>query len=368
MSARRKSALALLALLLLGLGTWIALDTERWSPGAGGADEAGAADGGRARRRARSGRAGLAGEGERESEGATVGAAGSESGTSPESHTGPDPATDLRPVAKRVRGRVVDAATGEPVAGVRVMLSIFDGRVGVPTGSWGSTSGADGSFEVGPDERTVRRADRIEVRALAPGYDMEATVAEEGVVVRLPRRDGPVPRGTLAGVATTAAAAPLTGRIQVEMTDGLGDWHGIWTLAASDGSFRIDGLRAGPYRVHMAPATAETVREATVAAGAEVRVDLRGRAEADDPANPPRALRLTGLPKDEGLWVRLHIATAGRQYWKAPVVDGATEFPAVQLGSWNVVLERDDVEEPWASIEVKPGDGPLVVELTAPRK
>jgi hypothetical protein len=150
------------------------------------------------------------------------------------------------------------------------------------------------------------------------------------------------------------------------MTDGLGDWHGIWTLAGKDGSFRIDGLRTGPYRVHLSPATPETVREATVVEGAEVRVDLRGSAAPVDGANAPRPVRLTGLPAVDGLWVRLHVATAGRQYWKAPVADGAAEFAAVQPGAWNVLLERDDAEERWSAIEVPKGEGTWIVEVTRP--
>lgn len=370
---RRRRVGALVTVLLIVAAALITCAVRDGTPTGGGERDAknGGGARGTAAGRARSGRTRVPAPGDpvvgtRTADAARPGAAGPDATQAPAT-----PVVATRPadvIARSVTGKVVDVATGDPIAGARVLLAVFDvERVVVPTGNWAAVTGAGGAFRVGPSEHDApRRTLRVDVRAKAEGYLPATGPAEDGVVLRLERIVGPPPRGRVSGLATDADGRPYTGLVQVSAKDAVGDWHGLWAVARPDGSFTIDGLAAGAWSFALSGGESQ---EATVADGGDARVHLRAPAQKLDDrvaGKPTREVRITGLPRDAGTHVRLHLANASSMFFRAPAADGAVTFPAVPVGSWRIEVERAATSETGRTFDVPSGDGAFDVEA-APR-
>lgn len=386
-----KGKLAVAAgVLLVGAGTCALLELSRTTHPGGVPDAAGSTSAPRARssERPRRERAALdpTAPGPRDEEGATSRRGAGEETRPLEPHefspeererraagTAPSAAAattsergpDGKVAARAVKGKVVDLATGEPIAGARVELVIWDaeGTV-VPSGSWGTSSAADGTFETGPGKAAPeRRTLRTGVRAGAQGYLTAFAPADEGIVVRLEARRGPVARGRVLGYATDRGGNPLTGLLYLDVVSRDTGWSGIWALADAGGNFEIAGLPADAYTLRVRSGDPQ---EVTVGDGADVRVHFvadRAAESGQAKHDVTREVRVTGLPAESGLHARLHLDEASRMYFRASVSDGAVTFPAVPLQRWRLVLERDDREEVVRTFAVAAGEGAVLVDV-----
>ncbi len=365
-TAKKVAAAALLLVLVASVGRWMAASGREEPPPVSAQDAASAAvrtDRGRSVRRRDSRatsipatRLGTA-TADRDESGAADASTGRASSTPAPA---PAPVADPRPVAQRLAGRIVDSATGEPVVGARAYLVTIDHDH--VTGAWGATAEADGTFSVGPNEGDApRRADRLEIRARALGYDDGYAPAEDGVVVRLTSRDRPLLPGSVAGIVTDKEGHAVVGRVRIDGSDAVtGAWFGQWTETAADGSFTLEGVRPGAWRFHI-EGMGERV-DATVPEGAEARVHMRVPFTRGEDRGSVREVRVGGLPTGDGLFLRLLRGGTGHQFWRAAVRDGRAAFPHAQTGAWTLVLERGDVEDPVRrQLEVPEGDGPFEI-------
>ncbi len=161
--------------------------------------------------------------------------------------------------APRLVGRVVDAASKEPIGGVvvrgRPAGADHLSEVGTPDAPWSATSGEDGTFEISDVGDGV-----WEFRASAPGrVDPEP----QRVDLRNPKRapeplvfevdrgavlagriDGhdELPSGSL--VVVGAGSVPPRADHDAELPDAAVEW-------TTDGSFRIEGLAPGEHGVYV---------------------------------------------------------------------------------------------------------------------
>ena len=140
-----------------------------------------------------------------------------------------------------VEGRVINSLTGAPVPRANVMLrGVGDEQ---PATSYGTTSGADGSFSI-----TGIRADTYWAEAKRAGFAMTAN----GGHVRVALQAGDKKTGLEIQLAPTGA---ITGRVTdangdpIEGASVAADGATGWTTTDEKGRYRIGGLSPYKYRV-----------------------------------------------------------------------------------------------------------------------
>ncbi|MCI0589343.1 MAG: carboxypeptidase-like regulatory domain-containing protein [Planctomycetes bacterium] len=187
--------------------------------------------------------------------------------------------------AAEVRGRVVEAGSGAPVAGAKVRWS----EVGAPRQPvgirLGVSTGADGTFLLSGVKAARLRieADHAEfLPATVETLEVREGERVEGFVLEAQRA------GAIEGVAIRADGSPLAGgsvRALPAKTEGVMYGGEGWSAdIGADGAFRIGGLRPRKYRVEAwatrieewGPAPAPLLRGlAEVEAGRATRVEFR---------------------------------------------------------------------------------------------
>lgn len=295
------------------------------------------------------------------------GAGGSGSRTDGAPGAGDAPPRPPRPAAGRVRGRVVDAATGAPVAGARVLLTGHTDATGIPSGTYGTVTSPDGSFDVGPNAGDPPwTADRFELVAVAPSRRTERMAAEDGAVLRLEADLAPEPWGAVAGTVTRPDGTPVPGFRRIDAMNTLGDYHGFFVRVAADGAFRIDGVAAGPWRFLWNGAAGRVREVVQVAPRGEARITLTvGEAFGPDDvrevgAESVRDVSVAGIPAAGDAVLRFR-RTGTRQTWTAVVADGRAAVEGLPAIAWTLELDRAGAAPEVRALPVPQGDGPLAV-------
>jgi hypothetical protein len=196
---------------------------------------------------------------------------------------------------REVRGRIVDASSGEPVPDVRILV--------VRTGSgWRGTRGDEnGEFlGIAPDPLEDDPDAPVELRVSAKGY-VSQTVPYAGgePKIELVKRDHPPVLGVVAGFATDPAGTVVSGRLLISGYDAMGDHFGQWAEADERGAFRLEGMPPGYWRLR-AEGGDDWV-EVLVPEGGETSAHLRtgdepwpGTLTAEEYEDRHRALRTSG--------------------------------------------------------------------------
>ncbi|MGH7149295.1 MAG: carboxypeptidase regulatory-like domain-containing protein, partial [Planctomycetota bacterium] len=188
----------------------------------------------------------------------------------------------MRPTAT-IRGTVVDAETGRPVAGARVTPFGTGQLHRLYFGS--SVSSTDGAFEVAdivPGKHRLEASHPDYPGAKGEEFEVSSGEVLEGVVLRLARGGG------LEGIVPGEGGRPWTGaRIFVFPAIGQAQVPRYLAVADSDGYFSVGGVAPGRYRVKALPplspedtgqsceARAQVAFE-TVHAGHTTRVEFPG--------------------------------------------------------------------------------------------
>lgn len=303
----------------------------------------------------------------------------------------PDASSPAKPEPPiQLKGRVLDAETGEPIEGVRVLYAVVVD--GVRQQNWqGDTTGSDGVFtNTRPRGWDVPGA-RLELRLGKDGYETErlpVTEAEPRVALRR-RTHAPLP-GRVAGLVRDADGRPLTGIVEVDGYDEMGGNCSQYAIADAGGSFVLEGMPAGSWTLTVGDSAAS---EVVVPEAAETRVDLRSSADGvvrsasewarevavlsgsqsdffgDEAAkrraaeHPVREVVVTGLPHVAGAVVRGEFKP--RLVVRADAKDGEARFAAFPVGRWTFALVRPGEPSRSMQVDVVPGDGPQRVAFPA---
>ncbi len=180
--------------------------------------------------------------------------------------------------AVTVRGRVVDAETGHPLAGARV--DHFSWSDGISLAMKGVDWRPAGLFDITGAEGTFAlhglRAGGSQALALAEGYRGRVFALEEDqgdITVQL------YPLAEIEGTLTTEAGSPAPGTVWLSRDGGNTQWHlaaatgglvfhPIKQRIGSDGRFRFEGLQSGAYKLS-ANSPQGAVKERRVTIGEE---------------------------------------------------------------------------------------------------
>jgi protocatechuate 3,4-dioxygenase beta subunit len=162
---------------------------------------------------------------------------------------------DLAFARGSVTGRVTDQATGDPIQGARVNLTLMDRQ---PDGTWkhaepriefGTVStDADGRYVIG---RVMPGHYRFDVRATGylahgdTGVEVHATGGPDDLEVVLEQG------ATISGHVYTADGSPLPGSLRVKVGDEDGHGSFAWCSVEADGSYKAVGLKRGSYVVRL---------------------------------------------------------------------------------------------------------------------
>ncbi len=227
----------------------------------------------------------------------------------------------LRKSEMRIRGRVVDAETGEGVTdalvrvGKRTGQTREDGRFTVPiAGTETEYLLLDGA-SVGLDRvPLIEMPMAVSDDVIASEIEIPVAVAGSisGIVNRFVFENGALQTGSL------TASAPEPG-VVIEFSDGIGR---IRTTSSVDGTFRAPRIRPGtwtvrivyaslpetygvgePVTVHVAPGQRVDIELKTVPRRRQIRFVASGRLSADSveakPASPVEPVEETGLPGND---------------------------------------------------------------------
>ncbi len=194
----------------------------------------------------------------------------------PEDHNKTITANMIQLPLGNVAGSVVMDATGAPVVGAEVTLSI-QGAIG---GTFYATTDKGGNFQfssVPAGQFTVRATDYIsELSASTAG-----SFANEGQTATANLRLKAVPVGTVSGTVSGTAGSPVTGAV-VRLFP-LAGGHSPQTTVNSQGIYRFDNVPLGKFKVQATPQLggdlAEGGGELTFAGDSET-IDLQFRGSA----------------------------------------------------------------------------------------
>lgn len=325
----------------------------------------------------------------------------------------PDETKPLR----EAQGVVVDAVAQTPVAGARVLFAVADGP---KAGSWwGDTTDDSGRFHNKVDDARDLGGNGFELRVSKEGFEPVRVAASGGEQrIELRPRTSPVMPGRIVGVARSPDGKPVAGEIEVEAYDENGSNVAQRAVADAGGSFVLDGVPPGSWRMRWNRGAWTAV---TVSESGEGRVDLvagapgaspgfvitdvdPSKVTSDDPTTkarlatlvrlleevgrateldagarervrralalevqqiaadgqaslPRRDLAVTGLPAVGRAWLRLE--THPRHFRRVEVDSGVARFPGVPVGAYTAVLVEPGRPDRSAAITVPPGDGPL---------
>ncbi|HEU4395904.1 MAG TPA: carboxypeptidase-like regulatory domain-containing protein, partial [Planctomycetota bacterium] len=320
------------------------------------------------------------------------------------------------------RGRVVDAVSGEPIAGAHVK---FVALLGEGWGSWGAATGPDGSFRIDV-ERFRPAGHRLEYRVWVEGRRPWRGPAGEGeTVIGMEAESGRPAPGRIRGVARLPDGTALSGTLVVTLLGEMLDWHHRWTVADAAGGFLLEGVAPGEWQVRVKgsrnwsaalvpeggeaaiavvvddpprpppPWTEEREQELAVLEREILVLDRRrtaGETEApaaDRPAEPiehqmrvlhdriapleesrraslpRREVEVQGLPDEP--YATLEASGHGR-VWVREASDGRVRFPPLEEGRWTLTLRRRTAYPEVRTIEVVDGDGPMIEQFAAVRE
>jgi hypothetical protein len=152
---------------------------------------------------------------------------------------------------QRFRGRVVDAATGTPLAGVGLAPTDVDGN---PLPAYAVTSATDGSYEIGG---LVDAQYGLWVDGAAAGYEQGFAAASVGPLGYLTRPTWPeaaaVAPGTLGDIALDSTGAPVTTTLPAGDT--------TTTVVGGPNQLpAIGALTATPSRIYSQPGNCSTIK------------------------------------------------------------------------------------------------------------
>ena len=323
-------------------------------------------------------------------------------------------------VVREVKGVVVDRATGRPLAGARVMFC----HVGADGGAWawhGDDADDRGRFECGFDEEDDLSAGHMEVRVRRAGYeDVRRAAEKDEMRIELVARTHAAEPGRVVGLAVDHEGRACPGRLLVEGMDDFGAYQAQWTRADAAGTFVLEGIPAGYWRLRAEGEEDGGYVEVLVPERGEARVQLRTEppASGDDMKNvatlekavadiagvrkeldvladhsagevkrgaeeierlrtgvesmrtrvePGRVVVVSGLPAGSSGAVARLAPSAGRGWFWRARADGTTvTFDDVPAGSYVLRLETSAGFTDAGAFEVRTeGAGPLEISLGA---
>jgi hypothetical protein len=263
-----------------------------------------------------------------------------------------------------LRGRVVSAATQQPLNGATVEVLPLNGKPGL-VDTRPVRTGNDGRFELGG---LARGSMRLVVRHRDHGASM--TTQSVGAVtpeltIELPRRC------LVSGRLTAAAARPWRGGEQLQLRDAVGQL--AFCELAADGTFRFDAA-VSPGWANLAVRSRAFVFQRSFTNDVDVRVEESVAAEFELPVAAPAVLRgrlvdAAGAPLAGAALVRTKLLAEGAR----TIGDAAVQLDLGMFGSQVVQLfasDRDEVlattaaDGTFAVRAVKPG--PLLLRTVAP--
>ncbi len=136
-----------------------------------------------------------------------------------------------------VTGRVIDAATSQPVAGVRISPEVFCNPGSRPDHDRSTFSDATGAFRIDGIAREGGSVEFEHADYLPAGwrsYDLSADAPRPATGITIELRAGE----TIFGVVSDPAGTPIAGA-------NVDAYHGKKAVTAADGSFRIRGVYKG---------------------------------------------------------------------------------------------------------------------------
>lgn len=182
---------------------------------------------------------------------------------------------DQTGVVRAVKGVVVDRATGRPLAGARVLLCyVMTDSGGV---SWhGDDADDHGRFDCSFDEKDDLSAGHMELRVRKAGYEDVFRAAEKGDMrIELVARTHAAEPGRVVGLAVDLKGLACPGRLLVEAMDDFGAYQAQWTRADAAGTFVLEGVPAGHWRLHAESDADGPYVDVLVPERGEARVQLR---------------------------------------------------------------------------------------------
>ncbi len=263
--------------------------------------------------------------------------------------------------AAMVRGRVTDAATGEPIAGALVTTYFKRASYEESWVGWSATD-AGGRYEL----RTRVAGQEFGLRVLSDGcasFNRRMTPLANGASLEL---DVALERGVaIAGGVTAPNGEPIAGAMVQAWDSKTGDWLALETTDGA-GSFRLSGMKPEvEYLISIAHADFELLNESHVRGGTEREfvllplAKIRGRVRGDVARFVNGEARLS-LEDDSGRRVRS---------FQSPVDEetGTFAFDRVTSGRHTLDVVVDDAPPARLSgIDVEAGDELLDVVVDLP--
>ncbi|WP_053843185.1 carboxypeptidase regulatory-like domain-containing protein [Paracidovorax avenae] len=246
------------------------------------------------------------------------------------------------PVAAALAGRVVDAASGQPLAGATVELS--------GAAAQAATSGAQGAFRF-----SGLAAGRYELRVTLAGYAALVRPAElatgQQLDLGLLALAGTSTTGAIRGQVLDASGTPV-GDALVALDAGAG------ARTDTQGRYRIDGVAPGPVGLTASRDGFRAVQASGTLAAGQTLVFSPTLTASSEPAPQPTAARFKGRAVDGqgqglgGVSVAIGAATTG-----ATGATGSFDLQA-PAGSYRVAFSRSGYRS--ASADVLAASGSVV--------
>jgi hypothetical protein len=279
-----------------------------------------------------------------------------------------------RPLPEKLAGRVLDRSTEKPLSGARVLMA-YMARDGGYAGWHGDMSRGSGDFAFEPRSQIAGAVTdpaalatvRVEVRIRKAGYAVRKGPLEDAADARLDPLSGPILPGSVEGVISNPDGGPFEGRIGFETFDGeFGDNAYQWVIAEPGGSYRLEGVAAGPWRLR--PRGAKEWMEIVVPSGGTVPANFRLDAKGpflESLDKETRAVTVSFPSRVPGPECAVRAERFPRHFFRVMVAGGEARFKALPTGTWDFVLQRGGFEETTQRVEVPPGEGTFEVKWTA---